>query len=185
MSETEIQNHDEDIKLYELGFNLVSSIAESELDKEFISLKDIITKHKGSIVSESNPTLIDLAYTMIKNIDSKRVRYDQAYFGWVKFNAFPDVIEGLKDDIEDLPSVLRFMILNASEEGNISSQTVARAISGEVEEVVEKKDEASEDNKETPSEESKVEEKAPEAEEPKADVEKIDDAIDTLVEESK
>lgn len=181
MSETEIQNHDEDIKLYELGFNLVSSIAESELDKEFISLKDIITKHNGSIVSESSPTLINLAYTMIKNIDSKRVRYDQAYFGWVKFNAFPDVIEGLKDDIEYLPSVLRFMILNASEEGNISSQTVARAISGEAEPVTEKETEVSEDDKETPFEE----EKDSETTEPEADVEEIDEAIDTLVEESK
>ena len=180
MSETEIQNHDEDIKLYELGFNLVSSIAEGELDKEFINLKSIITKHNGAIVSESNPALIDLAYTMIKNIDSKRIRYNQAYFGWVKFNAFPDVIEELKNELEFMPSMLRFMIINATEEGNIPASSIAKEISGEKTE----ESEDSVDKKEEKEDSSKTEDEAVE-DDSEENTEEIDEAIDTLVEESK
>jgi ribosomal protein S6 len=175
MSEKEIQNHDEGIKFYELGFNLVSSLPEAELDKEFNNLKDIITKNGEEIVSESKPTLIDLAYTMTKNVDSKNYKYDTAYFGWVKFKSDAESVLKIKEELDLFSSMLRFLLINASEAGDISSEEVANMISGKKEEV---KEEPKEEVKEEPKEEEVKEEVT---EEEKVDEEKVDQAIEDLV----
>ncbi|MFT5179799.1 MAG: ribosomal protein S6 [Candidatus Paceibacteria bacterium] len=181
MSETEIQNHDEVIKFYELGFNLVSSLPEAELDKEFINLKEIITKNGKEIVSESNPTLIDLAYTISKNVESKKQKHDTAYFGWVKFKAEAESLVKMKEELDLLPSMLRYLLINATEEGDISSEDVANAIKSNNEK------EEPRDNRRGRKEEPKVEKKeevvAPVVEENKVNEKEVDQAIEDLVKE--
>ena len=179
MSEKEIQNHNEDgVKLYELGFNLVSSIAEGDLDTEFKNLKDIITKQGGVISSESKPELINLAYTISKMIDSRRSKYSQAYFGWVRFTIESSKLEDLKKEVELFPNMLRFLLITTKEEGGISASEVAKMINGEKSGEVSKDEEKEEEVEEEVLDEELNEEKEDSDSE-------VDEAIDELLEDSK
>jgi hypothetical protein len=48
-------------------------------------LKNVLSKKGASIIGEEAPELIPLSYTMIKKIGTTNHRFDQAFFGWVKF----------------------------------------------------------------------------------------------------
>lgn len=181
MSDKEIQNHDEGIRLYELGFNLVSSLPEEELDKEFNNLKQIITKNAKEIVKESDPTLIDLAYTISKNIESKNYKYDTAYFGWVKFNAEAEALEKIKEELDLFQPMLRYLLIKATEGGEITSEEVSQTIKGkEYKDPNEDDSDDSEDSEDTDTD-TDASDDDKEEKDSKIDEEKVDKAIDELV----
>jgi ribosomal protein S6 len=132
MSETETANAQADARLYELGVNLVPTL-EDKIEAAFENIKSIITSNGGAITADSKPALIDLAYTMGKNIDSKWYRYNTAYFGWVKFTAEPSKLAELKEEFDVDGSILRYMILNTTAEAATSAQDLADAIKGDKE----------------------------------------------------
>lgn len=175
-------NNDE-VRLYELGINLVATL-EDKIQSEFEGVKTIIKNHGGEIVSESTPVTIPLAYTMVKNIDSRNLKYNNASFGWVKFNVTPDQIELIKDELDLNNEILRYVVLKTTEAASTTSQEIA--------EVLARKDEAKDDRKRrrgddetVNAEEEEVVEEAPEEDKEEVVEEEIDEAIDSLVSEDK
>lgn len=175
MSENEIINNDE-VRLYELGLNLVTTLDE-QIKSDFEKVKDTIKKHGGDIKTESVPVAIPLAYTMLKNIDSKNIKHNNASFGWVKFESTPDKIELIKEDLDLNMSILRYVILKTTEDANTSAETIAEELSKKSESG-EKRRSKNEDVEEVVAEEAEAEV------EEVASEEEIDEAIDSLVEES-
>jgi ribosomal protein S6 len=175
----------EGTKLYELGFNLVPTITEDNLDTEYAAVKTTLEKAGATLATESKPAMINLAYTMVRTVESKKQKYDKAYFGWVKFNAEVETVEKVKAELDLNESVLRFMITKATAEGDVSSEEVARMTDRSEEEEPEKRGdrrprEVVKEKKEVKEvkdvkEEVKVEEK------PKTDIKEVDKAIDELV----
>lgn len=167
-------NNDE-VRLYELGINLVATL-EDKIQSEFDGVKTIIKNHGGEIVSESTPVTIPLAYTMVKNIDSRNLKYNNASFGWVKFNVTPDQIELIKEELDLNNEILRYVVLKTTEAANTTSETIA--------EVLAKKDDQKDDRKKRRGDDETVN---AEEEEVVADVveEEIDEAIEALVSEDK
>lgn len=167
-------NNDE-VRLYELGINLVATL-EDKIQSEFDGVKTIIKNHGGEIVSESVPVTIPLAYTMVKNIDSRNLKYNNASFGWVKFNVTPDQIELIKEELDLNNEILRYVVLKTTEAANTTSETIA--------EVLAKKDDQKDDRKKRRGDDETVN---AEEEEVVADVveEEIDEAIEALVSEDK
>lgn len=94
-------------RVYELGYLLMPSVNEENLSDERDALVALITKSKGIVISEGQPQLIDLAYEMSKVINNKKQTYSQAYFGWIKFDVTPDVIDALTVEIENGESLIR------------------------------------------------------------------------------
>lgn len=132
MSETETANAQADTRLYELGVNLVPTL-EEKIEAAFENIKSIITTNGGAITADSKPALIELAYTMGKNIDSKWYRYNTAYFGWVKFTAEASVIAELQEEFDLNGDILRYMVLKTTPEAATSAQDLAEAIRGDKE----------------------------------------------------
>lgn len=130
MSETETANAQAEPRLYELGVNLVPAL-EDKIEAAFENIKSIITSNGGEITADSKPALIELAYTMGKNIDSKWYRYNTAYFGWVKFTAQPEVLTQLQEVFDVDASILRYMLLKTTPEAATTAQQVADAIHGD------------------------------------------------------
>lgn len=181
MSENEVINN-EDAKLYELGVNLISALDE-KTQEEFENLKELIKKHSGTIVADSAPVSIPLAYTMTKNTDSKNVKHNNASFGWIKFSLTTDQVEPIKEELGLNANILRYIILRTEEESNTTSSAVAEALAKKVE---------GEDRPKRRKSKDAGEEDVVETEEVEADAEVeedvegvIDEAIDELVEEDK
>src|SRR5690606_8924207 len=96
-------------RLYEFGYHLLSSVPAESVSVEVETLKGLIAKHGGEIASEGKPQLIDLAYTIRKRFEGGYKKFDQAHFGWIKFTGDADMLEALKEDINDVDSVLRYI----------------------------------------------------------------------------
>ena len=122
-------------QVYEIGYLLVSSIPEEKIPGEADNLKKIITDAGASIITEEAPHREQLAYTMRKKMVSGAYEtYDEAYFGWVKFELGSDKIEAVKKAVEVLPAVLRMLLITTVREntylGKRAASMVAKAAPG-------------------------------------------------------
>ncbi len=161
-------------RVYELGYHMVPTLTEEELQKEVDSIRGAISELKGNFLSEGEPTLIDLAYTMYINEGGKNTAYDKAYFGWLKFDLMPDALSHLqKEVIGDNKNILRYLLIKT-----VAEDTRAQVNLDELKEVK---------NTDTIAPAVKIEKStAPEdiSEEEKKEVEKdLDETIDKLLEE--
>ena len=75
------------LRVYEVGYHIVPSIKEEELDKAVGTIRSEIEKAGGSFIAEGAPSLTRLAYEIEGREGGKRVEYDRAYFGWIKFES--------------------------------------------------------------------------------------------------
>jgi ribosomal protein S6 len=110
----------EEIKrVYELGYIISPSTSENEIEKEVDTLKSAISTVGSTVVAEGAPEFIDLAYTMEKNIASKKMKYDQGYFGWIKFEGAPANVEALKKSLDSNLALVRYILIKTTIENNI------------------------------------------------------------------
>lgn len=108
-------------RVYELGYLLMPSVSEGDLSNERDALVALITKFKGIVISEGQPQLIDLAYDMSKVINNKKHIFSQAYFGWIKFDVTPDVVEALTEEVEILKNLLRSIMTKTERENLLTT----------------------------------------------------------------
>lgn len=113
-------------RVYELGYHILPTVDEGNIEKEREALVAIITQFGGVVISEEMPALVDLAYDMDKIIKNKRNIFSQAYFGWIKFDIKPDNIEVLDDSVNAVESVLRHLVIKTVRENTIVSETPYR-----------------------------------------------------------
>lgn len=109
-------------RVYELGYHILPTVDEGNINDERDALVAIITKFKGIVISEQTPELIDLAYDMDKIITNKRNIFSQAYFGWIKFDLAPESIIALTAQVEVQESMLRFLVIKTVRENTIISE---------------------------------------------------------------
>jgi ribosomal protein S6 len=117
-----------DKTIYEIGLNLISTISEEAVAQKFGAIKEKITSLEGEIISEEYPKMIKLAYEMIKEIDNKNVRFNSAYFGWVKFEMDAASVAEIDKMAKNDSSVLRYIIIKTVRENTIHSPKLPRAI---------------------------------------------------------
>jgi ribosomal protein S6 len=159
MNETE-----KEMKIYEVGFHVVPTIGEEEARTQFVQVKTMITDAGGSIISEGDLALRNLAYTLTKTTKAVKTKYNKAYFGWIKFEMSAEDIGNIKKNIEGMDSVIRHLITLTVRENTMIGKPDA-VLAEEGEEVAE----------EAQNVETTGEEKAPET------LEDLDKTIDDLV----
>lgn len=116
-SEAEVQ---EGIRIYELGFHFVPTISEDDAAVQFSHLKSIIEKKNGTFISEEAPALINLAYELTKTTKAVRQHYNNAYFGWVKFEIDPEEIAGIEKEIKLFEPILRYLLISTVRESTLA-----------------------------------------------------------------
>jgi ribosomal protein S6 len=107
---------EESLRVYEVGYLMLPSIPEEKLPEEVTRLKTIITELGGSVISEEDPELRDLSFEMIKHIGTRNERFNNAYFGWIKFESDPNVAVDLKTKLDLHDSLIRFLIVKTVRE---------------------------------------------------------------------
>jgi len=109
----------EDTRTYELGYILVPTILETEVATAVETLKATIASVEGTVLSEGEAEFIDLAYQIEKNVKSKKMKWNQGYFGWIKFTAAPETLEVLKKAYDGNLELMRYMLIKTDVENNV------------------------------------------------------------------
>lgn len=129
---TETISREADPKIYEIGYLLVSSIPLDKVTETVTLLKDVLSKKGASFIAEEAPELRPLAYTMVKKIGSQNHRFDQAYFGWFKFELPSGDIEAIKKSFELNKDMLRMLLINTVKENTyLGKKAPAVLVKGE------------------------------------------------------
>lgn len=150
-----------DIQIYETGFHLLETVSEDQVQAEVSKIHAAISENGGVIISEGAPSLRQLAYTISKKVGTKSLKFNKAYFGWLKFEVDREKILTIKDKIESMPNVLRFIIIKTVRENTMHTPKIPTF----------KKESTTEESEEKPAEKEKA--PASEAE--------IDKSIDELI----
>lgn len=145
-------------QVYEIGFHIVPTVAEEKLGDEVSVIRNAVEQGGGIVISEEFPKMRDLTYVMQKYIDTKKVSYEKAYFGWIKFEGAPELAQEIKKAADEHPQVLRYLLIKTIRENSLLTKPKERV------EREEKKDDVSETK-----------------EKGKIDEETIDESIEELV----
>lgn len=121
MSEnTELENKQEETAdervIYELGYHVLPTVGDEHLAEEVQKIKETLEKHGAIFITEEFPTLLRLAYTIVRSVGGKREKYDTSYFGWMKFDLPSGEVNKFKEDFEENESILRYIIIKTVKE---------------------------------------------------------------------
>lgn len=110
--------------VYEVGFHVVPTVG----DEGIAGVVDQIRSALGTaeIISEQFPERMRLAYTVERSLTGKREKYDEAYFGFIKFALERESISAFEEALRSNKSVLRFLLIETVRED--ISQTPRRAV---------------------------------------------------------
>lgn len=167
--------HEDRLTVYEVGYLIASSVPEEKVEEEVNILKKIIADNGASIISEEFPKRQPLAYTIRrKTVAGSYDKFDEAYFGWVKFEVGSSSIGSIKKAIEIIPSVIRLLVITTVREntylGKHAPANIQKDISG--------------NNTENQDKESAKIVANNNIDETPATIEEIDKSIDAMVKEA-
>lgn len=108
--------------VYEVGFLLVPEITEEKLPEVYGNLKNAILDMGAIAISEEFPKLIALAYTMERTINNKIERFNEGYFGWIKFELDSGEVEGLEAALRLRTDLVRHLLVKTVRENTIASK---------------------------------------------------------------
>lgn len=107
------------MQVYEVGFHIAPFVGEENVAHEVNGLKDALDKIKAEVISEDFPRLRPLAYPIDKLIKGDKKISNEAYFGWIKFEARADAIEDFKKVVEKMENIIRFLIVKTVRENTL------------------------------------------------------------------
>lgn len=116
-----------ELRVYEVSYLLLPFITEEDAPKEAGRVKEHVSLSGGTVFSEEEPKLIKLAYPMSKIIANKNTNFENAYFGWAKFEGEPESIAKIKKALENNENVLRFLILKTTKDSVVVRKPFAFA----------------------------------------------------------
>ena len=103
-------------RIYEVGYHIIPTVAEENLEKVVGGIRATIEKAGGSFIAEGAPTLTKLAYQMEVREGDRRVSHDRGYFGWVKFEAPVVIADMLEETLKADANILRSIVFRTVRE---------------------------------------------------------------------
>jgi len=115
-----------DNRIYEVGYLVLPTLPEDKVAAAVGDLKAALEKSNAVVISDENPRVTRLAYSIEKVIDNKKNKFDTAYFGWVKFEAPAEAAQDLKGSLDRNEKFVRFMIIKTVRENTMAPKKVFR-----------------------------------------------------------
>ncbi len=112
-------------QVYEFSYLLMPTIPEGDVSKKVTALKALFEKSGSTFITEAFPEFISLAYTMIKVINNKHERVNNAYFGWFKMEAPATVLEAVKMTLDRDDDLVRYLLIKTVKENTLAPKKVA------------------------------------------------------------
>jgi ribosomal protein S6 len=111
---------EKEMKIYEVGYHIIPLIAEDNIPAEVGNIKGFIESKGGLFISEDFPKFRQLAYALSKSVDGHKHNFDQAYFGWVKFEIDPEALPDIKKFLDNDRNILRYLLIETVRENTMS-----------------------------------------------------------------
>jgi len=111
--------NDSALEVYEASYLLLPTLSQEQVPGKVASIKEAIASLGGTLVSDEDPILIDLAYSMTKVVQTSRHKANQGYFGWVKFEIAKSSINQVKKFFDNNVDVLRHLIIKTVKENTL------------------------------------------------------------------
>lgn len=115
----DIEEREESLKIYEVGFHFVPTLSEDDVTVKFSELKSIVEKLGGEFISEDAPKPITLAYEISKTLKGQKKWYKNAYFGWIKFTLLPENIAAFEKEVKLNDLILRYLLITTVRENTV------------------------------------------------------------------
>ncbi len=123
--------------VYELGYLVLPSIAEDKLSEVTAKLEALVNAHGGTKIDGEEPMKIDLSYAMTKVVGASRYVVNDAYLGWMKFEAEPTGMPALKAALEHTDELVRHLLVKTPRETTFTFAAAQAALMEGTEEKVE------------------------------------------------
>jgi small subunit ribosomal protein S6 len=108
-----------DSRVYEISFIFDNKLDEETALKKAEQLKQSIATLGGSFISEETPYMRELAYEMIRVQNNINVRFNEGYFGWVKFEIASDKVKEIDKSMKLDEQVVRYLIVTTVRENTV------------------------------------------------------------------
>lgn len=108
-----------DSRVYEISFIFDNKLDEGTALKKAETLKQSIATLGGSFISEEAPYMRELAYEMIKVQNNINVRFNEGYFGWIKFELSGDKVKELEKGLKVDEEVVRYLVVRTVAENTV------------------------------------------------------------------
>jgi ribosomal protein S6 len=102
--------------IYEVGFHVVPTLDEAGAAGVIVALKNEISKNDSEIISERAPVRMRLAYTIDIATTGKHEKYDEAYFGFIKFGTEREYVADLEAWLRSNKQILRYLLVETVRE---------------------------------------------------------------------
>jgi len=112
-------------QIYEVGFHLVPTIAEDGVGAAVEKIRKLIGED-AELISEGYPQKMQLAYQVERAAQGKREKYNESWFGWIKFAQAKEKIPALEQALNASREVLRSLIIETVREDIVPPK--ARAV---------------------------------------------------------
>lgn len=126
-----MNNKDEtmmDQRVYETSYIFVANLTDEEAAAKAEALKKSIAAQGGSFISEEAPYMRELAYEMVRVIKNVNTRFNEGYFGWVKFEMDPNQINEFDKKLSLDEEIVRFITVKADKDVNIYTKKISTKV---------------------------------------------------------
>jgi ribosomal protein S6 len=108
-----------DSRVYEVSYIFDNRLEESTALAKGASLKQSIATLGGSFVSEETPYLRELAYEMIRVVNNINIRFNEGYFGWIKFEMQSDKVKEFEKALKNDEEIVRYIVVKTVKENTV------------------------------------------------------------------
>ncbi|MDB5259809.1 MAG: Ribosomal protein [Candidatus Nomurabacteria bacterium] len=108
-----------DSRVYEISYIFDNKIDENKALEKADAIKQSIATLGGSFISEEAPYMRELAYEMIRVVNNINVRFNEGYFGWIKFELDGEKVKELEKSIKLDEEVVRYLVVKTVRENTV------------------------------------------------------------------
>ncbi|MFA5132172.1 MAG: 30S ribosomal protein S6 [Candidatus Paceibacterota bacterium] len=108
-----------DSRVYEISFIFDNKLDEGAALEKSNAIKQSIATLGGSFISEEAPYMRELAYEMTRVVNNINVRFNEGYFGWIKFELDGAKVKELEKGLKLDEQLVRFLIVNTVRENTV------------------------------------------------------------------
>jgi small subunit ribosomal protein S6 len=116
---TDINEITVDSRVYEISFIFDNKLDEGAALDKANAIKQSIATLGGSFISEEVPYMRELAYEMVRVVNNINVRFNEGYFGWIKFELDGSKVKELEKSIKLDEQVVRYLVVKTVRENNV------------------------------------------------------------------
>ena len=116
---TDINETTVDSRVYEISFIFDNKLSEVTALEKSNAIKQSIATLGGSFISEEAPYMRELAYEMIRVVNNVNVRFNEGYFGWIKFSMEPAKVKEFEKALKLDEELVRYLVVATVSENTV------------------------------------------------------------------